>query len=263
MNDPLLPRRALIPAAATAANISAGFLAMLAAAEGRPRAAVYLLLLAILLDMTDGRLARRLSATSDFGQQLDSLSDALSFGIAPAFLIYTVTLSDLGPIGALVAIAYVLAGVFRLARFNLLSNAHEKARRTLGVPVPIAAGYLMAAALMRDALAPWAAAAVVLAMAAGMVSRWRLPDLKGKGLVSAMLLVGLLNYFAVVVRPGWPTVIWWNVWNLAILIAAALEDRRGIGAEADDQDPARHRGAGHREVLEIDTLQPKDGPLAS
>lgn len=228
-NDPLIPRRALIPAAATAGNIAAGFFAILAAAAGHPETAVYLLLAAILLDMTDGRLARRLRATSVFGQQLDSLSDALSFGLAPAFLVFSACLAPLGPAGALIALVYVLAGVFRLARFNLSSNAHEKARRTTGFPIPIAAGYLMAAVLMRDALPPWGAAAVVLAMAAGMVSRWRLPDLKGSGLVSAMLLVGMINYFAVIFRPGWPTVVWWNLWNLAILAAALIEDRHAAG----------------------------------
>lgn len=225
-NEPLIPPRAVVPATATAANIAAGFFALLAAARGRPEIAVYFLLAAIMLDMTDGRLARRLRATSAFGQQLDSLSDALSFGVAPAFLVFQANLEPLGIPGALVALVYVLAGVFRLARFNLLSNAHEKSRRTTGIPIPIGAGYVMVAVLMRDELPPWVAASVVLAMAAGMVSRWRLPDLKGTNLVSAMLLVGLLNYFAVVLWPSWTTVIWWNIWNVFILIAASLEDRR-------------------------------------
>lgn len=242
-NEPLIPPRAVVPATATAANIAAGFFAMLAATKGRPEIAVYLLLAAILLDMTDGRLARRLRATSVFGQQLDSLSDALSFGVAPAFLVFETCLEPLGIVGALVALVYVLAGVFRLARFNLQADAHEKARRTTGIPIPIAAGYLMVAALMREQLPPWVAAALVLAMAAGMVSRWRLPDLKGNNLVSAMLLVGLCNYFAVVFFPGWPTVIWWNVWNVFILIAASAEDRRLATDDesVDGFEPGRRR----------------------
>ena len=57
-------------------------------------------------------------------------------------------------------------------------------------------------------------------------SRWRLPELAGRSLVAGMLLVGVLNYLAVVIRPSWVTVVWWNVWNVAILAAAWAEDRR-------------------------------------
>jgi|GEM_PF-1329444 len=236
--EPLLPRRAWLPAAVTAANIAAGFIAMLAASADRFEIAVYLLLLAILLDMMDGRVARRLRATSAFGQQLDSFSDALSFGAAPAFLVYASCLQRLGALGVSASLLYVLAGVFRLARFNLFSDAHDKPARTLGVPIPIGAGYLMVLVLMRDAIPAAAAAVVVVLMAGGMGSRWRLPDLKGKNAVSAMLLVGMLNYFAVVFHPGWATVIWWNGWNLVILIAAQIQNRRwlarDLGAEAPE-----------------------------
>lgn len=222
----LLPPRSWVPNAVTAANIACGFIAMLKAAEGRFDQAVYLLLAAILLDSLDGRLARLLHATSTLGQQLDSFSDALSFGAAPAFLIYQARLHELGAAGMGVALFYMLAGIYRLARFNLLSDAHCKARRTLGVPIPIAAGYLMAAVLMRGDLGPVWSAAVVLVMGGLMLSRWQLPDLKGKGLVSAMLLVGLCNYLAVVAYPSWETVIWWNIWNVLILLAAKAEERR-------------------------------------
>jgi CDP-diacylglycerol--serine O-phosphatidyltransferase len=223
---PFMTPRSFVPNAATAANILAGFLAMLMASAGRYDQAVYLLVAAIILDTLDGRLARLLKATSDFGQQLDSFSDILSFGMAPAFLVYQAVLHRLGWLGVAGSAVYLLAGVYRLARFNLTSDAHSKAPRTLGVPIPIGAGYLMAVALMRDELTPRWALVVVLAMAALMVSRWRLPDLKGVGLVSAMLLVGILNYLAVVFWPSWQTVAWWNVWNVAILLAARREDRR-------------------------------------
>jgi len=226
MADSLAPPRSLIPNIVTATNVAAGFLSMLLAADGRFEAAVYLLFAAIFLDMLDGRLARLLHATSSLGQQLDSFCDFLSFGCAPAFLVHRALLRNLGPAGALVAIAYLLAGLYRLARFNLRSDPHTKARRTLGVPIPIAAGYLMAVVLMRDEIPAPAAVAVVLLMTVMMISRWRLPDLKGKSVVSALLLVGILNYTAVICWPSWYTVIWWNVWNALILVAARAEDRR-------------------------------------
>lgn len=221
-----LPPRGWIPGAVTAANIAVGFAAILLAADGRYDRAVYLLVAAILLDMLDGRLARWLGATSLFGKQLDSFCDVLSFGAAPAFLIYQALLRPLGAWAMAVSLIYLLAGVYRLARFNLVSDEHSKARRTVGLPIPIGASYLMAATLIREDLNPQWAAVAVLIMATMMVSRWRLPDIKGTGLVTAMLIVGMFNYMAVVVWPNWYTVGWWNVWNLVILAAARSEDRR-------------------------------------
>lgn len=218
--------RVWIPGVATAANICCGFASMFLAAEGRFKLAVYLLVVAVLLDLLDGRLARLLNATSEFGQQFDSFSDALSFGAAPAFLIQRAVLQPLGWLGYAAAGIYLLAVVFRLTRFNLASDPHAKARRTTGLPCPIGAGYLMAAVLMMGRYKPIWAVALILVMAVLLVSRVRLPDIKGKSFVTAMLFVGMLNYFAVIFLPGWRTVLWWNIWNVLILIAARLEDRR-------------------------------------
>ncbi len=221
----LLPPRSWLPNLATAANISVGFAAILMAADGQFELAVHLLLLGIFLDMIDGRLARWLKATSALGQQLDSFCDMVTFGIAPAFLLYRAVLYRAGAVGFAVALFYLLSGVFRLARFNLLTDAHGKEKRTLGVPIPIAASYLMAAVLLRDTLPAWATAVVALVVSLAMASRWRLPDLAGKGLLSALLLIGLINYLWFIAQPNWYTVVWWNVWNGVILLAAKREDR--------------------------------------
>jgi CDP-diacylglycerol--serine O-phosphatidyltransferase len=210
----------------TAANIAAGFMAMIAATMGRYELSVYLLVLAITLDVLDGTVARILNATSKFGQEMDSLSDALSFGAAPALLIYLACLYKLGAVGVLISVVYLLAGIFRLARFNLSADVHEKEGKTTGVPIPIAASYLMATVLMRDQLATGIAAAVTLVFAALMVSRLHLPSLKGKSLVTFMLLVGIVNYFAVVIWSSWYTIGWWNIWNGCILLAAIAQERR-------------------------------------
>ena len=106
--------RLLAPNLVTAANIVAGFLAMLAAAEGRYDLSVRLLLLALTLDTLDGVVARWLGATSEFGQELDSFSDALSFGAAPAFLVQRALLGPLGALGVVVSVVYLLAAVIRL-----------------------------------------------------------------------------------------------------------------------------------------------------
>ena len=221
------PRRLVfIPNAVTAANIAVGFLAMLAAADGRFELAVYLLFVCIFLDMADGRLARALKVTSKFGQEMDSLSDTVSFCVAPAFLVQRAVLAPLEGVGVAVAMLYILAGVYRLARFNLTSDEHTKARKTLGAPTPIAAGYIMVLVLMRDHVPVPAGAALVLVMGMLMVSRIQLPELHGKSIVTRMMWVGLLSYAAVLVWPNWYTVIFWNVWNALVLIAAHREDRR-------------------------------------
>lgn len=220
-----LPPRSWIPNAATGANIACGFVSMLFTAAGRFDMAVYLLVAAVLLDLVDGKLARKLNATSEFGKQIDGYCDLLSFGAAPALLAHQALLHELGAVGVGAVLVYLLAGVYRLARFTLYSDAHRKDSRTLGAPIPIGAGYLMAIALMRAQLDPRIALGVVLLMSAAMVSRWRLPAFSGFGLVTLTLIVGVLNYLAVVIWPGWPTVVWWNAWNLVILLAARREDR--------------------------------------
>ena len=225
-HDTMFPPRSWLPCLLTASNIAAGFTSMILAASGRFDAAVYLLCLAIVLDMLDGRVARLLRATSEVGRQLDSFCDAVSFGAAPALLIYLAILHEMGVLGVAAALVYLFAGLYRLSRFNLVSDVHTKARRTMGVPIPIGASYLMAAVLMRGELPAAAAAAVVLAMAVGMVSRRRLPELKGIGPVTAMLLVGVGNYLVFVAWPNWYTVGWWTLWNVFIVLAARIEDRR-------------------------------------
>jgi CDP-diacylglycerol---serine O-phosphatidyltransferase len=218
--------RFVIPNLVTSANIALGFLSIPAAAGGRFELAVYLLVGAVLLDMADGQVARRLKATGEFGQQLDSLSDAMSFCAAPALLAYWSVLHRLGWPGLAISVCYLVAGVLRLARFNVSSDAHSKESRTTGLPTPIGAGYLMAIALMRDHLPPLAAAAVVLAIAALMVSRLPFPAVKGRKAATYAIVVGLANYLAVVLWPNWYTVAWWNLWNVAIILIARFESPR-------------------------------------
>ena len=146
-------------------------------------------------------------------------------------LVYLSQLRPLGAVGIAVTVIYLLAGMYRLARYNLVSDAHSKARRTLGLPIPIGASYLMAVVLMRDQLPAAVAAGVTVLVAVGMASRWRLPALKGANLTTAMLGVGILNYLTFVAWPNWYTVGWWNFWNLLIIIVARGEDRR-LGVEA-------------------------------
>jgi len=240
--DPDQPRnyRLLAPNGVTAANISCGFISLIMAAEQRFDMAVYLLVLAIFLDTLDGNIARWLGATSEFGQEMDSFSDALSFGAAPAFLVYEAVLRQFQPLGLAVALVYLLCAVLRLTRFNLITDAHIKDPRTVGLPVPVAASYLMAAVLLREQLPKAWVALLVMLFAGLMVSRLRLPNLKGRNIVTVMLFIGIINYLVFVARPGWKTVSWWAGWNMLIIFAAWIQDRRLLGRE--DEAPGYEEG---------------------
>ncbi len=92
-------------------------------------------------DMFDGRVARLTKTQSEFGVQLDSLADLITFGLAPGILLYRWSLSELGFAGLLIAFLYVVGGALRLARFNVLA-AHESgpSKHFVGLPIPLAAG---------------------------------------------------------------------------------------------------------------------------
>lgn len=223
----------VIPNAVTLANIALGFLGIVAAARGQFERAVLLLFFAALCDLADGKLARALDATSKFGMELDSLSDMVSFGVAPAVLVYQSVLQQLGAIGIAVAVLYPLCGAVRLARYN--SDASVIGEHTfLGVPIPIAASYLWSMVLVRDALHPWAIAAGTLVIAVCMVSTLKVPKFrKGGALPSWMMYLGLAAFIAFLVRPRAVTWHVWNGWNVVLIVVNYVQlSRRGVLAEA-------------------------------
>jgi CDP-diacylglycerol---serine O-phosphatidyltransferase len=199
----------LPPNLVTLANIVFGFLGIVAAAEGQFERSCVLLFCAAMCDLFDGRLARLLNASSRFGMELDSLSDVVSFGIAPAVLIYLAVLNRLGWVGAALAAGYALCGALRLARFNLDSGALGKVT-FLGAPIPIAGGYLLSFVMVRDLLPVWLIAAGTAGVALSMVSTLKVPKFRKGGLPIAMLFVGLLTFIAFL---EWPSALTWHAWN--------------------------------------------------
>ena len=132
----------IIPSLVTATGIFCGFLAVLSALNGQLRYATGCIALSFFLDGLDGRIARRLNATSDFGRELDSLSDLVAFGMAPAVLVYVWAFQPAaGDFGVLVTFAYLVCGASRLARFNVREqNPVPNASRSFeGLPIPAAA----------------------------------------------------------------------------------------------------------------------------
>lgn len=139
-----LTLRALVPNAITAAALCAGLTGIRFAIAGDFHKAVLAIILAGLLDGIDGRAARLLKAQSRFGAELDSLADSISFGVAPALIVYLWTLRDLPSFGWIAALAFALCCVLRLARFNarldIQDQPHKQAGFLTGVPAPVGAG---------------------------------------------------------------------------------------------------------------------------
>ena len=218
----------VIPNAVTLGNIALGFLGMVAAARGQFERSVVFLFCAALCDLADGKLARALDATSKFGMELDSLSDMVSFGVAPAVLVYLAVLHTLGVVGMAIAIVYPLCGGIRLARYNSDISGIGKVT-FLGCPIPIAASYLWSMVLVRDGLSVWMIAAGTLVMAGAMVSTLKVPKFrKGEGLPSWTMFVGLAAFVAFLVRPMAATWHVWNGWNLTLIAANYVQlARRG------------------------------------
>ena len=139
-----LSLRAFVPNAITAAALCAGLTGIRFAISGDWGAAVLAVVLAGVLDGFDGRIARLLNAQSRFGAELDSLADSLSFGTAPAVIIYLWALQDVPRFGWFAALAFAISCALRLARFNAQIDVdeqpHKRAGFLTGVPAPVAAG---------------------------------------------------------------------------------------------------------------------------
>lgn len=141
---PVLTLNRLVPNALTLLGLCAGLTAVRLALMGRWQVAVAAVAVAMVMDALDGRIARLMGTTSDFGAQLDSLSDAISFGVAPAVIVYLWALSGAGGVGWAVCLVFAVACALRLARFNTglgTAKAHPWADRFFtGVPAPAGAG---------------------------------------------------------------------------------------------------------------------------
>jgi len=137
-----------LPSLFTCLNLLFGFAALIRAAENDFITAGWLIIIAVLCDGMDGKLARWTGTDSIYGFEMDSLADLVSFGAAPAFLVYTASLKAFGIPGFLVAFLYLLAGVYRLARFNVL-QAGDRSKGYLGLPIPVSGMTVAAFALFR------------------------------------------------------------------------------------------------------------------
>ncbi|MGI9507602.1 MAG: CDP-diacylglycerol--serine O-phosphatidyltransferase [Geminicoccaceae bacterium] len=270
----------LVPNAFTVASICFGLSAIRYGLDGRYETAVVMIILAGIFDGLDGRSARLLKITSKLGAELDSLADFLSFGVAPAFLIYLWSLNEVKGLGWAIALFYVICAALRLARFNSELEDPDRppwmTRFFTGMPAPAAAGVVLVPMMLSFALAQtWPSAwelnaLVVITTALMMVSSVRTFSIK---MVTTRIrpeyllptLVGIGVIIAALVN-----VPWWTLLTVAFIYLVSLPigiitaSRLAAGAEAeaknDTSTPAPAKDEQMGTVRLIDHDQDDDLP---
>jgi len=187
--------KSIIPNALTALNLILGMGAIISTFNGEFYQASLFIIAAMISDGLDGRVARYLNASSEFGKELDSLCDLVSFGVAPAMLAYAFLLKDLpGVIGYMIAAFFATCGALRLARFNV--NTGTVKGYFMGLPIP-AAGCVLATFIMLDIKPPgFIFPIMVIICGYLMVSVIKYPDFKGQGERIRMIPVGITIFIS-------------------------------------------------------------------
>jgi len=200
-----------IPNIITLLSLIAGISSIKFSIQGNWKFAVLMIMLAAFFDFFDGWMARKLKKSSQFGAELDSLSDFISFGLAPSLLINLSFTHELGRIGWVISLFYIICAALRLARFNI-ENMKEKSVTFFGIPSPAAAGIVMIPLYMGfmnfnilgiDYL--YLSALILVYAGVMMISRVPTPSLKSLKLnslyskllvlVFAVLLIFMISFF--------------------------------------------------------------------
>ena len=196
----------LLPNLFTTAALFAGFYSIVAAMNLRFESAAIAIFIAMILDGMDGRIARMTNTQSDFGVQYDSLSDMVSFGLAPALVVYQWSLLGLGNLGWLAAFVYAAATALRLARFNTQAASADK-QFFQGLPCPAAAALIAGMIWLGDSYGlpdgttvlgfvfPVTVIAGVLMVSNIRYHSFKQLDLKGRVPFIAVLIIVLLFVF--------------------------------------------------------------------
>lgn len=234
----------ILPNLLTTANMFFGFYAIIYAIKGQYLNGAYAICAAAVFDLLDGRVARLTRSTSKFGAEYDSLCDLVSFGMAPAILLYLWALQPFGRIGWLTSFVFTACGALRLARFNVQSHIVEK-NYFQGLPIPMAAGIVAGSVLAWNDLGLEASHSIwllIMTLLLGfvMVSTFRYRSFKDLDLRHRLpftYLVFGLALFAVVA--WWPEVMIFTLFASYALLGAIFGllriGRRREAAALDDE----------------------------
>jgi CDP-diacylglycerol---serine O-phosphatidyltransferase len=241
----------MIPNALTLVALCSGLTAIRFGLQERWEAAVVAVLVAMLFDALDGRIARLMDAASELGAQLDSLSDVIAFGVAPAVLIYLWTLSDAGGIGWAACLVYAACCALRLARFNAALGEEHPAplvtRYFVGVPAPAAAGLallpLILSFVFGDDLLRTNGVSIVVLLAVAFLMFSRVPTFSAKGLKLRaphrhFAFVGLVVVVALLISETWIVVSLITLAYLASIPISVMQhhrEQRAAGSQSPDE----------------------------
>jgi len=195
----------LLPNLLTTGALFGGFYAVLSGFSGSFEIAAIAIFVAMIFDGLDGRVARMTNTQSDFGVQYDSLSDMVSFGIAPAIVVYGWGMESLGKVGIAAAFVYASCAALRLARFNVQSSVNS-GKFFIGLPSPAAAALIAGFVWSAQSLQPsWLLSCftALLTAAAGllMVSNFKYPSFKQidlRGRVPFVVILSIVMSFVVI-----------------------------------------------------------------
>jgi CDP-diacylglycerol--serine O-phosphatidyltransferase len=260
-----------LPNLMTAGNLFCGFLALTKIVDADPMSdnfihvihtALFLILLACIFDLLDGRVARMGGSESPFGREFDSLADIVSFGVAPAFLVHRIVLAGVFTVhpqfGWFIASVYLICGAFRLARFNCLATMGSgNNKEFLGFPIPAAAGLVASLTLFllwieekgfSQSKLRFALPVLLLFLSAMMVSEVKYPSFKSLDFRAQRSFAKML---IIVLCVGFFLILWENVLPVlapviftAYLLYGFVRPymsrawRRGIEEEDDEPDAA-------------------------
>lgn len=225
----------LLPNLFTTASLFAAFYSLVASMKGQYEVAVVAIFIGMIADGLDGRIARLTNTQSEFGAQYDSLSDMVTFGVAPSLLIYNLTLSQLGKIGWLVAFVYTAAVALRLARFNTKLEVMDK-RYFQGLPCPTAAAVMASFAWLcyqNDWYTMFVSvitAILSLIVSILMVSNFNYYSFKEIDFTGKVpflyVLVMIVLFVAIAANPAWVLFISLGAYALSGLIMAGWSTRK-------------------------------------
>ena len=237
----------LLPNLFTTAALFSGFYAIASAISGEYEKAAMLIFVSLVLDGLDGRVARMTNTQSDFGAEYDSMADMVSFGAAPAIVMYLWTLSSLGQAGLIGAFVHLAGGALRLARFNTQLGTQDKSYFQ-GLPSPAAAAILAGLVWISEKYEygieglPWLVMLMTITTGLLMVSNFRyysFKDINLRGKVPFVVMIGVMLGFAITLsNPATVLFLFFFGYALsgpAVTIVLLRRKRQGRTSISDDE----------------------------
>ncbi|WP_019535564.1 CDP-diacylglycerol--serine O-phosphatidyltransferase [Paenibacillus ginsengihumi] len=240
-----------LPNIFTIGNLFLGIISIILVFNNNQELAAIMVIVAMLLDGLDGRVARALNAQSEFGKELDSLSDVISFGVAPAFIMYVTAFTELNAAAAWIVTAiFPICGALRLARFNVVAGVPGY---FIGLPIPAAGGMLCTLALFHRELNPYVLVFATLLLSYLMISTVKYPNFKRVGIPKAAIWVTPFVVIAAVVL----AVIFPGTLSKMIFIPLVLYALYGLKKNVDRLSRRRRR----RKEQSLEEMESNSTPL--